>query len=516
MSRISHVSETLEYLRTIGVDSGETPQSRSSPSPQQKQPEGPGVSVLAFVAVLLGILLVCILAAAQPTDEVSPVEGVSPCNADAVRAGPLKEEDFLSSPLPLWAFSPDERNRSIASDIRREEPFNVWLEYADLESRVAHLEKVNWFALPLLAAVSVYVLASALPGLCLLLRGIVRRSLSMATFLGQRFHNDILLLMQRRLQKSGVSSCSVRGALGEKIEGCGDADFSERPAFPIGLPLPKEMGFQSITGPVRSKNEDACIAWSQGPYRIAVVADGLGGHPEGGTAAHLASLEAARTLSTAVGTGHFEINPQRCLAAAFRYASNTLYERAMVPGFRAKDGLRTTLITVVCTPSGYHYGYIGDGGLWVRRRSGDLEKLLSPHKADALHPNILAASLGPAVHGSPEFGEAERREGDLLFVGTDGVFDRIEDSFAEDVAGLAAQMFSGNLQEAVEETLRQLASAQDKAGYLCEDNMTLVLIADERDVPSAQTGSPVTQESVEPSNLSQEDTNGASTKLSSQ
>jgi serine/threonine protein phosphatase PrpC len=188
----------------------------------------------------------------------------------------------------------------------------------------------------------------------------------------------------------------------------------------------------------------------------------------------------------------------------------------MVPGFRAKDGLRTTLITVVCTPSGYHYGYIGDGGLWVRRRSGDLEKLLSPHKADALHPNILAASLGPAVHGSPEFGEAERREGDLLLVGTDGVFDRIEDSFAEDVAGLAAQMFSGNLQEAVEETLRQLASAQDKAGYLCEDNMTLVLIADERDVPSAQTGPPAPHESVEPSNLSQENTNGASTKLSSQ
>ena len=62
-----------------------------------------------------------------------------------------------------------------------------------------------------------------------------------------------------------------------------------------------------------------------------------------------------------------------------------------------RDGLRTTLIVIVGLKDVFVWGYIGDGGALVVRRSGAIEHLLVPQKADPAIANVLAASLGPPI-----------------------------------------------------------------------------------------------------------------------
>jgi hypothetical protein len=72
------------------------------------------------------------------------------------------------------------------------------------------------------------------------------------------------------------------------------------------------------------------------------------------------------------------------------------------------EGFRTTLIIILSIRSHYIWGYIGDGGLCILRATGQEERLLIPQKADLEVPNILGASLGPVIEGSPVFGISNR------------------------------------------------------------------------------------------------------------
>lgn len=73
----------------------------------------------------------------------------------------------------------------------------------------------------------------------------------------------------------------------------------------------------------------------------------------------------------------------------------------------------------------FGYGYIGDGGGCLLRSSGEIFHFLKPQKADVNDLNVLSASLGPTIDGEPVFGMINRVVGDLVIVGTDGVFDKV-------------------------------------------------------------------------------------------
>jgi serine/threonine protein phosphatase PrpC len=79
------------------------------------------------------------------------------------------------------------------------------------------------------------------------------------------------------------------------------------------------------------------------------------------------------------------------------------------------------------------------------------------------------------MEGTPVSGTIKRSAGDLLIVGTDGVFDRVDQSFAVDVLRGCIQ-YKGDLQRAAEQIITELASFRDVGGYVCDDNLTMGLL----------------------------------------
>jgi len=246
-----------------------------------------------------------------------------------------------------------------------------------------------------------------------------------------------------------------------------------KPQVPEGL---WNAGLATRKGNVRGENQDYGLAFTVGGVQILVVADGCGGIPNGGRAAFLAAVTAAESLSLAYGSEGERPEPCAAAAGAIRAAWIRLAaegDKAHVS--EAQCGLRTTLLVVVGDKAEYGFAYIGDGGGEVVRVSGKIERFLVPQKASDA-PNVLVCSLGPGMQGEPMMGRLAREAGDLLLVGTDGVFDRVDGSFGRDVL-LAVIQNEGDLQGVAEQVLDELVEMHDEAGYVCDDNVTLGLMA---------------------------------------
>ena len=134
------------------------------------------------------------------------------------------------------------------------------------------------------------------------------------------------------------------------------------------------------------------------------------------------------------------------------------------------------MIVVVGESAAVSYAYIGDGGGCIVRTDGAVEQFLVPQKAFD-QPNILTASLGPQMQGEPVVGTIERRPGDLVMIGSDGIFDRTDPSFPRDVLK-ASIKFQGDLNVTAQQIVDELASSQDTLGYLCDDNLSLGIMGD--------------------------------------
>jgi protein phosphatase PTC7 len=236
---------------------------------------------------------------------------------------------------------------------------------------------------------------------------------------------------------------------------------------------PWRIGVRSVSGQVRSANEDFARGFVLGDAAALIIGDGCGGVPHGAHASHLAVRAARDSLVSELAERGAEC-AGHAIAVAFDAATQRLAGAASQIGDdRLNGGLRTTLIVVVGTATEYHWGYIGDGGMVLRRADGTCAAILKPQRGAA--SNILAASLGPQIAGRPCFGTIARRDGDLLLVGTDGVFDHLCEDFPGQVLKLAINR-GGNLDMAAEEVLRGFADEQDEFGYLCDDNLTLGLM----------------------------------------
>ncbi|NNK49849.1 MAG: hypothetical protein HKP01_13325 [Gemmatimonadetes bacterium] len=73
-----------------------------------------------------------------------------------------------------------------------------------------------------------------------------------------------------------------------------------------------------------------------------------------------------------------------------------------------------------------------------------------------------------------------------MFVGSDGVFDRIPDpgEFSASVVDAARDHFNGDLQRTVDEVARQLSEAKDTDGTpICDDNLTLAVAVPDNEAP---------------------------------
>ncbi len=235
-------------------------------------------------------------------------------------------------------------------------------------------------------------------------------------------------------------------------------------------------GVASITGPVRKENQDAAIVFEVEATTVLIVADGLGGLPHGQEAARLAvgaaALSAAEVLGGSPGpTAHPELVAEQALLES----AAALCRQARSSGWtETRDGFRSTLICVVATPTTYGFCYLGDGGGIVVRQTGAIDAFLVPQKADGI-ANVVAGSLGPVIHGTPVVGKLPRQGGDNLFIGTDGVFDRVPDGFAASVVRLLGS-HDGDAQAVASLVVSDFASAKDGSLFVCDDNMSIAIL----------------------------------------
>ena len=223
----------------------------------------------------------------------------------------------------------------------------------------------------------------------------------------------------------------------------------------------------------REKNEDRmgyCYTRESGLF---VLADGMGGHPEGEVASQLALQivsalyqkearpivkEVPTFLASALMAAHHQI---------LRYAS----EKAML------DTPRTTLVAAIVQGTSATWIHCGDSRLYVVR-DGELLTRTRDHsyiehknakssKLTAMNRNILFTCLGSPT--KPMFdvtGPITLQQGDKIMLCSDGLWGTLDD--AEIVRQLSQQPVSEAVPELVERALR--------SGGARSDNVTAIAL----------------------------------------
>lgn len=232
----------------------------------------------------------------------------------------------------------------------------------------------------------------------------------------------------------------------------------------------------SVTGMVRTSNQDRVRVAQVGAASVIVMADGMGGLPHGGEAAECASVfamkELKRKLPIAMEAG---IEGVRTLLLAATWATATQMAcDARRRGWAESNGFRSTLIVVVALDTHYLAAYLGDGGVFIERADGELVELLDAHKSPDT-PNLLDASLGPATEGRPSWVIALRQAGDVLAVATDGIAD-VYGAVLAAYLRKCLQEADGNARRATKRFVDELAAECDDEGRpALRDNLTLAV-----------------------------------------
>lgn len=209
-----------------------------------------------------------------------------------------------------------------------------------------------------------------------------------------------------------------------------------------------EVASQSDVGCQREDNEDSFLYWEpaddkefQRKGRLAVIADGMGGHEGGKEASHLA-VETVRE----VYDQNVHDDPQTALMESFAAAHARILGYAeQHPAFY---GMGTTCTALVLRDGQLYFAHVGDSRLYLVR-DGRISRLtrdhsyvsrlvesgiVSPEDAEK-HPqrHILTGALGAgrevAVDGS-QLGLGVQK-GDSLLLCTDGLWGVVTDEELE-------------------------------------------------------------------------------------
>lgn len=244
-------------------------------------------------------------------------------------------------------------------------------------------------------------------------------------------------------------------------------------------------------GRVRKRNEDSLnLAPDLG---VAVVADGMGGHPGGDVASRIAAEYAVRRLRSLLPVpGEALPNGiEEALRGAMAQSVLGAHHAVRAEGVRnpSLDGMGTTLtaMAVDLESGACAIGHVGDsrayrlrgGGMvqltrddtWVQRRVDAGELTLEQARR---HPfgHILTQCLGLAEAPEPQVLLDRVQPGDLYMLCTDGLVGMVEDPTLE--ATLASVAGHADPGPALEGAARELVEeAKRRGGY---DNVTVVLV----------------------------------------
>jgi PPM family protein phosphatase len=225
----------------------------------------------------------------------------------------------------------------------------------------------------------------------------------------------------------------------------------------VGMRGGVDVAGMSDVGCQRRSNEDRYGYWEpanelelEEKGRLAVVADGMGGH-EGGQDASRIAVDAIQQIYAASPDG----DPQALLAAAFREAHARIHQFAAA--HPELHGMGTTATAVVLRANRLYYSHIGDSRLYLVR-DGRITRLTRDHsyvgslvesgfitsEEAETHPqrHILMAALGAGEEFSPEMpaDPIPLVSGDVLLLCTDGLWGLVPDHELEQtVAGMRPQ-----------------------------------------------------------------------------
>lgn len=200
-----------------------------------------------------------------------------------------------------------------------------------------------------------------------------------------------------------------------------------------------ELAGMSDVGCQRRNNEDCYAYWEpasdleyERKGRLAIVADGMGGHEGGQEASRIAVQTIQQVYAETPGS-----DPQSLLAAAFREAHKRIHGYAAEhPQLR---GMGTTATAIVLLSKQLFYSHVGDSRLYLIR-GGKASRLTHDHsyvsrlvedgvitsEEAEVHPqrHILTTALGAGSEFSLDMPEhpIALEAGDVLVLCTDGLW----------------------------------------------------------------------------------------------
>jgi serine/threonine protein phosphatase PrpC len=230
----------------------------------------------------------------------------------------------------------------------------------------------------------------------------------------------------------------------------------------------------------REKNEDRmgyCYTRESGLF---VLADGMGGHPDGEVAAQLA-LQTVSALFQKEARPLLR-SPSEFLATALMAAHHQIIRYASERGML--DTPRTTLVACVVQEGAATWVHCGDSRLYVVREGEMLTRTrdhsyLEQHAAgvirlEQINRNILFTCLGsPTKPVYDVTGPVSLQQGDRLLLCSDGLWGSLQDN--EIVRHLASKPVADAVPDLVEAALRN--------GGPHSDNVTVIAL--EWEVPDA-------------------------------
>lgn len=230
----------------------------------------------------------------------------------------------------------------------------------------------------------------------------------------------------------------------------------------------------SDRGKLRPRNED-CIGLVP-EIRLAVIADGMGGHPAGDVASMIAVQDVCKSLLEA--GADTETDPLRLLQDAFAQANRHVYEEAQSP---TRHGMGTTLTAAWFAKGTIHLAHVGDSRAYLLRK-GKLVQMTKDHTLaqeyvdqglltpPSAHRSALGHILTRAVglHRNVDVDTTKMpvHAGDLYLLCTDGLSDVVEEDRIRNIL----MSYGSELKDCAE---RLVQAALDLGG---PDNVSLVLI----------------------------------------
>ena len=259
---------------------------------------------------------------------------------------------------------------------------------------------------------------------------------------------------------------------------------------PVGQPVPSLRSLNGLTdiGRRRQRNEDSLAL--RVDAGVAVVADGMGGHPGGDVASSIAAAAAAEILARAASNDPnspgFASRMRAGMVKAVDGAHRSIRERGAIEPHL--DGMGTTLTAMIVDPETgtWVIGHVGDSrayriygdtmdqvtrdDTWIQQQieqNPDLDPARARHSPYA---HLLTKCLGLEDQPTPQIVDGTAESGDRFLLCSDGLVGMLEDDTVLSI--LTADLPHAGIDP--DAPIRRLLQAANEAGG--HDNITAALV----------------------------------------